>query len=336
MDRKANLRIASFHFLQRCRSLQKLRLALLFLLSCISIASYQRLSIEQRVYNFLKNECIMLAICVNQQNQRLKIACCLDLFPSLTALSHPLEKSSRKMNRLLNDKTLRIQNQIMKIHTLSMTILSLAAALGFSSCTSSPSGLAGYQAYDVPTKLPKNPSAVKVKVSLSKQRVYVMEGNELLLAMPVSVGKSATPTPKGNFRIYNKEARRRANTHGYVKIGGQVRPAYLKDKPSGAVFRGTPMAYWCEFKPAYGFHTGWLKHEPCTHGCIRMHENLAPKFFKLVSNGTSVNISNSQLEDAQWSEMPIPPDATNLPDYPMVEGYWDGGRFTQHKTPQYQ
>lgn len=217
-----------------------------------------------------------------------------------------------------------------------MTVLSLGAAVGFSSCAStSGGGLTAYQAYDRPTKLPKNPSAVKVKVSLSKQRVYVMEGSEMLLAMPVSVGKSSSPTPQGNFRIYNKEAKRRAVTHGYVKIGTQIRSMYLRSKPSGAPFRGTPMPYWCEFKSAYGFHTGWVKHTPTTHGCIRMHENLSPKFFKLVSNGTPVSISRSQPEDAQWAEMPLPPDAGPLPDYPSSTMYWDGEYFTRHKSPKY-
>jgi hypothetical protein len=222
----------------------------------------------------------------------------------------------------------------MKLQTILMTMLSVAAAIGFSSC-STGGGLAAYQAYDRPAKLPKNASAVTVKVSLSKQRVYVMEGNEMLLVMPVSVGKSSTPTPRGNFRIYNKEAKRRANTHGYAKTGNQIRSTYLSKKPAGAAFRGTPMPYWCEFKSAYGFHTGWVKHSPCTHGCIRMHENLSPKFFRLVSNGTPVNISHSQPEDAKWSNIPLPPDAGPLPNYPVSSMYWEGRYFSQHKTPKY-
>ncbi len=47
--RKTNLRIASFHFLQRCLSLQKMRLALLVLFSCISIASCQSLPLEKKL-----------------------------------------------------------------------------------------------------------------------------------------------------------------------------------------------------------------------------------------------------------------------------------------------
>ena len=62
------------------------------------------------------------------------------------------------------------------------TSLTLAAALAIvaiaPSCSNTGgSGLSAYHAYDLPTKLPSNPNNVRVKVSLSKQRVYVMEGS---------------------------------------------------------------------------------------------------------------------------------------------------------------
>ena len=161
-----------------------------------------------------------------------------------------------------------------------------------------------------------------------------MEGKEMLLAMPVSVGAAGSSTPTGTFRIYKKEAKCRANTHGYATNGTLVKQTKLGNKPSGWSYKGTPMPYWCEFKTAYGFHTGWVKHSPCTHGCIRMHENLSPKFFKLVSIGTPVTISYSQPEDAQWANMDLPPDAGPLPDYnPSM--YLGDGYFSRHKSPKF-
>lgn len=217
-----------------------------------------------------------------------------------------------------------------------MMAMAALGAVGFSSCSMNKAGggLDSYQAYDRPAKLPKNPSAVKVKVSLSKQRVYVMEGSEMLMAMPVSVGAPGTPTPTGTFRISTKTKHYRANTHGYAYSGDKVKKAYLKNKPSGWSFKGTPMPYWCEFKTAYGFHTGWVKHSPCTHGCIRMHENLSPKFFRLVSIGTPVSISYSQPEDAQHASMTLPPDSGPLPDYP-TSMYVGDGYFSRHKAPKF-
>lgn len=203
------------------------------------------------------------------------------------------------------------------------------------SCSLPDGGVAAYQAYDRPATLPENPNTVSVKVSLKRQRVYVKEGDKMLLAMPVSVGKSSSPTPSGNFRITRKVPKYRANTHGYATDGRNFRATYLSKKPAGWKFRGTPMPYWCEFKPAYGFHTGWVKRQPCTHGCIRMHENLAPKFYRLVKVGTPVSIAATQPEDAQYADMPLPPDAGPLPDYPFVPMYWEGGYFKRHKSPSY-
>jgi len=216
-------------------------------------------------------------------------------------------------------------------------MICLGAAATLSSCSLSKpgGGLADYDAYDRPTKMAQNPKNVRVKVSLSKQRVYVIEGTEMLLAMPCTVGAPGSPTPTGNFRISNKEEMRRANTHGLARNGDTFKQTYLKDKPAGWDFKGSPMPYWCEFKTAYGFHIGWLKHSPSSHGCIRLHKNLAPKFYQLVSIGTPVSISYYQPEDAEWAQMDLPPDAGPLPDYPKPY-YWNGDYFKDHKAPTFE
>lgn len=194
-------------------------------------------------------------------------------------------------------------------------------------------GLAAYQAYDRPAKLPQDERAVQVKVSLSRQRAYVMEEGKMLMVMPVSVGKPDSPTPTGTFRISRKAHKHRDHARGYAYRGKQVRKCGIESKPSGWSFKGAPLPYWCEFKPSYGFHTGWVRHSPCTgDGCIRMHENLAPKFFRMVSIGTPVIIAYSQPEDAEWSLIPLPPDAGPLPDHP-ASMYLGEGYFTHHRTP---
>lgn len=196
-------------------------------------------------------------------------------------------------------------------HSILPLALALSTAL-LSSCSiiqKNGTGLAAYQAYDRPAKLPSNPDNVSVKVSVSRQRTYVMEGSELLMVMPVSVGAPATPTPRGDFRITGKQEKKRSKN-------------------------GSPMPYWCGFKPKLGFHTGWLKHYACTDGCIRMHENVAPKFFRLVEVGTPVNIAYSQPEDATHGRIPLPPDSGPLPDYP-ASLYAGDGYFKQHKDPTY-
>lgn len=215
-------------------------------------------------------------------------------------------------------------------------ILVVAAASGFTlSCSTIPSsefGLEAYQAYDVPAKLPTHPDQVRVKVSLSRQRTYVMEGSRILMVMPVSVGAPETRTPVGEFSITQKIGNKRNLTRGYASSGSAIKKTSVSARPAGYSFKGTPLPFWCGFTGSYGFHTGWIRHHPCTDGCIRMHENLAPKFFHLVRVGTPVSIAYSQPEDATAGNIPLPPDAGPLPDYPEMM-YFGEGYFKQHKPP---
>src|SRR5438876_6615578 len=155
-------------------------------------------------------------------------------------------------------------------------------------------GLISGGAYHVTAYKPHDPSAVRVKVSLAKQNIYVMEGDRCLMAVACSVGIPAKPTPRGSFRIYAKQEQKRSGSYGFSVQGNRVVPS-TGGGPGRYV--GYPMGYWCEFAPAYGFHQGFVHPSPRTHGCIRLHGEAAPKFFALVKIGTPVNIANSQRED---------------------------------------
>jgi len=215
------------------------------------------------------------------------------------------------------------------------------ACLSLNSCSTTPTrkggvGMRAYNSFDSPATLPTNPSNVRVKVSTRNQMVYVMEGSKVLMVTPVSVGTPSTPTPKGNFRIFKKDHYHRANSHGFAYSGSRIKKTYLSSKPSGWSFKGTPMPYWCEFTPNYGFHAGWMKRRPCTHGCLRLHVNVAPKFFRLVKTGTPVSIATTQPEDATIGRnVKRPIDAGPLPDYP-ASLMLKSEIFNMHKTPTYQ
>ena len=58
--------------------------------------------------------------------------------------------------------------------------------------------------YHVTAHKPHDPSKVVVKLSLSTQNLYVMEGDRLLMAVQGNVGKPGAPTPTGNFTIIDK------------------------------------------------------------------------------------------------------------------------------------
>jgi lipoprotein-anchoring transpeptidase ErfK/SrfK len=174
------------------------------------------------------------------------------------------------------------------LRTYSILAVS-AAALSLSSCVTKKSG--SYStSFDPPAKPVTNPSALKVKLSTGAQRVYVVQGNEVLLATPCSVGTAGAPTPHGNFRIYSKVAnRRRVSSPG----------------------AGYPMTFWMEFKSAYGMHWGWVKPYPCTHGCVRLPIKSAQKIFAMVPTGTPLIIAQSHPEDATVGRsLPVLDDST--------------------------
>ncbi len=169
------------------------------------------------------------------------------------------------------------------------------ASCGSSSPTSNSPGTSF--SFDPPVTQPTNPAAVRIAVSLSKQRLYVVEGDKVLLATPCAVGRSSTPTPTGTFPIKSKtKFRRRQGNPG----------------------RGYPMTYWMSFySPAYGMHWGFVKPFPCTAGCIRLPLNSARKVFNLVRVGTKVQVSNSQPWDATiGAKLPVLDD-TPLPNPPL-------------------
>src|SRR5881396_3812931 len=173
--------------------------------------------------------------------------------------------------------------------------------------------VAGGGPYHVTAYRPHDPSAVRVKVSLSNQNVYVMEGDRSLMAAAISVGTAAKPTPKGNFAIYSKQEHKRSGSYGFSVQGDRIVPS---TGGGGGRYVGYPMGYWCEFAPAYGFHQGFVHPVPHTHGCIRLKGEAAAKFYALVRIGTPVNIATSQPEDETLGPKVRRVDDSRTPDPP--------------------
>ncbi|MBB5351120.1 hypothetical protein HNR46_001354 [Haloferula luteola] len=185
----------------------------------------------------------------------------------------------------------------MNIRNLLLPPLLLAGGLALSSCgnlnTGSPANSFSFKPKVTEVS---NPSAVKVHISTSAQRLYVVEGGKVLLATPCCVGTSASPTPKGTYPIRNKvKYRRRASSPG----------------------AGYPMTYWMEFyTAAYGMHWGFVKPYPATHGCVRLPLNSAREIFDMVRVGTPVNVASSQPWDSsEGKNLPVLDDSP-LPNPP--------------------
>lgn len=173
--------------------------------------------------------------------------------------------------------------------------LGASVALLFLTSCGSMSTASSSGNYRVIAKRPNDPSKVEVKLSLATQNVYVMEGDRLLMAVQGNVGKPGASTPTGHFTIYNK-----------IKNKRRV------SQPDA----GYPMGYWCEFKPAYGFHEGFVHAVPRTHGCIRLHREAAARLFALTKIGTPVHIAQSLPEDRKYAGQVRKLDQSRDPDPP--------------------
>ncbi len=184
---------------------------------------------------------------------------------------------------------------------LLKTFLALAGITLLSSCGNMIGSSGG--GYKVTAYAPKNPAAVRVKVSTSTQNIYVMEGSRVLMAVQGCVGANGA-TGSGHYTIIEK----------------------IKDKRRASEpDAGYPMAYWCAWKSAYGFHEGFVHPRPRTHGCIRMHREAAARFYALVRIGTPVDIAASQPEDATVGRTVRKLDQSRDPDPPrsyMLSSAW--------------
>ncbi len=136
-----------------------------------------------------------------------------------------------------------------------------------------------------------------IKISLGEQRAYFYKGGILVGVSQLSTGREGLNTPIGNFKITQKDKDHVSSLFGdYVDASGKVVVPNVdikKDpKPPGTHFQGTPMPYFMRIVSGTGLHAGYLPGYPASHGCIRMPEFMAEDFFRSVSVGTPVTITN--------------------------------------------
>lgn len=108
--------------------------------------------------------------------------------------------------------------------------------------------------------------AKRIDVDVSALTLKLYDGDQLIKAYPIAVGKMVTPTPPGTYKIINKE--------------------YNPGGPYGALWMGLS-------KPHYGIHG---TNDPSSigqrvsKGCIRMHNHDVKELSSMVPIGTNVTI----------------------------------------------
>jgi lipoprotein-anchoring transpeptidase ErfK/SrfK len=140
------------------------------------------------------------------------------------------------------------------------------------------------------------PDNSHVIVSLTKQRAYLMTGEEIAIDSPISSGKRGHTSPNGSFSVLEKDKDHRSNIYGdYVDTKGRVVrggiSSQIDSAPSGTHYVGASMKWFMRLTAqGVGMHVGILPGYPASHGCIRMPEPAAAAFYAHVKVGTPVRV----------------------------------------------
>lgn len=136
------------------------------------------------------------------------------------------------------------------------------------------------------------PDNAHVLVSITKQRAYLMMGDQIAIDSPISSGKRGHATPTGRFTVMEKDKDHHSSIYGDYKDGSgrTVRggiSAHIDSAPSGTHFVGAPMKWFMRLTgEGVGMHVGILPGYPASHGCVRMPEPAAALFYSHVKVGT--------------------------------------------------
>ena len=144
-----------------------------------------------------------------------------------------------------------------------------------------------------------NPESSHVVVSLSKQRVYLLNSaDEVGIDSPISSGRPGHATPAGSFHISAKEPAHFSNIYGnFVDRSGRVVrsgvSAKIDSAPSGTHFEGAPMRWFMRLTDTgVGMHIGILPGYAASHGCVRLPSDIAPMIYQKVKIGTLVKVES--------------------------------------------
>ena len=105
-----------------------------------------------------------------------------------------------------------------------------------------------------------------IRVNVSIQRGFFMDGDKELLNFTVCSGKRSTPTPTGHFHVIEKDRYHHSNLYNNASM-----PYYMRLTMDGV-----------------GMHQGPLAGYPASHGCIRLSSSTAQHLFKHCEVGTPV------------------------------------------------
>jgi ankyrin repeat protein len=111
------------------------------------------------------------------------------------------------------------------------------------------------------------PEKLRIEISLGMQRVALVRDGVPIYHARCSTGRSGYSTKRGEFVITNKERNHRSTIY-HVEMPFFMRLSCLD----------------------FGMHAGYVPNYPASHGCIRLPEDTARKFFSEIPVGTLVTV----------------------------------------------
>jgi len=112
-----------------------------------------------------------------------------------------------------------------------------------------------------------SPDQLRVEISLALQRVALVKNGVPVYRTQCSTGRQGYSTRRGDFVITNKERNHRSTIY-HVEMPYFMRLSCLD----------------------FGMHAGIVPNYPASHGCIRLPEEAARKFFSEIPVGTLVTV----------------------------------------------
>ncbi len=111
------------------------------------------------------------------------------------------------------------------------------------------------------------PDKLRIEISLAMQRVALVKDGVPVYHARCSTGRAGYSTKRGEFVITNKERNHRSTIY-HVEMPYFMRLSCLD----------------------FGMHAGYVADHPVSHGCIRLPEEAARKFFSEIPVGTVVTV----------------------------------------------
>src|SRR6266446_4052201 len=112
-----------------------------------------------------------------------------------------------------------------------------------------------------------SPDRMRLEISLALQRVALVKDGVPVYRTQCSTGRPGYSTKRGEFVITNKERNHRSTIY-HVDMPYFMRLSCLD----------------------FGMHAGYVPNYPASHGCIRLPEDAARKFFSEIPVGTLVTV----------------------------------------------